>query len=91
MPFENPIFYVEKVKNLIDSGRDVEESRLRKAGEYLGTPLKRVEVFQSRYNEVFTRFIEKRCSKAYDEYQVCIYSWNRRRAFKSFPVSNYAR
>ncbi|MEM0457633.1 MAG: hypothetical protein QXD76_01110 [Sulfolobales archaeon] len=90
MPFENPIFYVEKVKNLIDSGRDVEESRLRKAGEYLGTPLKRVEVFQSRYNEVFTRFIEKRCSKAYDEYQVCIYSWNRRRAFKSFPVSNYA-
>ncbi|MEZ0290651.1 MAG: hypothetical protein ABWJ42_06140 [Sulfolobales archaeon] len=90
MVFENPIFYVERLKHLIDSGVSVSERDVRRAGELLGTPFKRVEVFQSRYEEVFSRFIEKRCCEAGSGYSVCIYSWNRKRSFKSFPVSHYA-
>ena len=90
MIFVNPIYYVEKLHSLIERGEIVSEQDIRRAGEYLGTPFKRVEVFLERYREVFTRFIEKRCSEVPEGHRVCIYSWNRKRAFKSFPVSNYA-
>ena len=90
MKFINPIYFVEQVYRSIEKRETIDEESIRKAGELLGTPLKRVEVFVERYRDVFTRFIEKRCSDAGNEYRVCIYSWNRRRTFKSFPVSNYA-
>ena len=90
MVFENPIFVVEKIYYDVKRGLEVSEDVIRKAGILLGTPFKRVDVFLSRYEEVFTKFIEKRCCEAREDYKMCIYSWNRKRSFKSFPVSNYA-
>ncbi|GAY25815.1 hypothetical protein ATG_10180 [Desulfurococcaceae archaeon AG1] len=87
---ENPIFVVERIVWLIESGQSVEETEIRRAGELLGTPVKRVEALRARYSDVFSRFIEKRCSETGSEYRVCIYSWNRKRAFKAFPASLYA-
>ncbi|MEM1611264.1 MAG: hypothetical protein QXQ57_06435, partial [Sulfolobales archaeon] len=86
---ENPIFYVEKIVWLLKRG-EVEEQAIRRAGELMGMPTKRADVLRARYSEVFSRFVEKRCCNANPQYGVCIYSWNRRKAFKAFPVSIYA-
>ncbi len=88
--FINPIFYVEKIYRSVERNEAVDESSIRRAGEFLGTPVKRVEAFIERYRDVFTRFIEKRCSDADNGFRVCIYSWSRRRTFRYFPVSSYA-
>jgi len=61
MVFENPIFVVEKIYYDVKRGLEVSEDVIRKAGILLGTPFKRIDVFLSRYEEVFTKFIEKRC------------------------------
>ena len=68
----------------------VDEGSVRRTGEMLGTPVKRVDALKARYSDVFSRFIEKRCSEAGSQYVVCIYSWNRRKSFRVFPVSLYA-
>lgn len=88
--WENPIFSVERIMWFLESGKHVEETLIRKAGELLGTPVKKAEALRARFFDVFSRFIEKRCSDAGSGYRVCIYSWNKRRAFKAFPASLYA-
>ncbi len=87
---ENPIYTVEKILWLLESGHHVEGNMIRRAGELLGTPVRRAEALRARYSDVFSRFVERRCSDAGSGYRVCIYSWNKRRAFKAFPVSLYA-
>lgn len=86
---ENPILYVERIMWLLREG-GVDEGSVRRTGEMLGTPVKRVDALKARYSDVFSRFIEKRCSEAGSQYVVCIYSWNRRKSFRVFPVSLYA-
>jgi len=86
---ENPIYYVERALWLLERG-SADENTIRRAGELMGMPTKRVDALRARYSEVFSRFVEKRCSDAGSQYRVCIYSWNRKRAFKAFPVSMYA-
>lgn len=86
---ENPILYVERIMWLLREG-GVDEGSVRRAGEMLGTPVKRVDALRARYSDVFSRFIEKRCSEAGSQYVVCIYSWNRRKSFRIFPASLYA-
>jgi len=86
---ENPIYYVEKAMWLLEGG-SIDEHTIRRAGELMGMPTKRSEPLKARYSEVFSRFVEKRCSDTGSQYRVCIYSWNRKRSFKFFPVSLYA-
>jgi len=86
---ENPIFYVERIMWLLKRG-ELEEQSIRRAGELMGMPTRRADALRARYSEVFSRFVEKRCCEANPQYSVCIYSWNRKRAFKAFPVSMYA-
>jgi hypothetical protein len=86
---ENPIFYIEKAMWKLER-EGLNEHIIKRVGELMGMPTKRVEALRARYSEVFTRFIEKKCAETGSQYRVCIYSWNRKRAFKPYPASMYA-
>jgi len=82
----NSICVVERFKALLESGYQPDPLEVRDISSLLGEPTKKLEVFSSRYLDVFTRLVQRNCF-----YQggaaLCIYSWNPRARVKYFPVA----
>ncbi len=82
----NSICVVEAFKLLLDEAYAPSQEEVKQVSSLIGEPAKRVEVFKSRYIDVFTRFLEKNCYYSGDR-SLCIYSWNPRVPVRYFPVS----
>ncbi len=84
----NSIFFVEKAMYwAIAKGEDLPEDIIRKCGELLGQPSKKIESVIARYRQVFGRYISKRCTHVSETEEVCIYTTNPRAPFKLMPVT----
>ena len=82
----NSICIVERFKALLESGYQPDPLEVREVSSLLGEPTKKVEVFNSKYLDVFTRLLQKNC--IYQEnVELCIYSWNPRARIRYFPVA----
>jgi len=82
----NSIFKIEEFKLKIDQGYEPSPEEVKKVSSLLGEPTKKVDVFTSRYLDVFTRLIQKNCVFI-GEGDLCIYSWNPRAYLRYFPAS----
>lgn len=86
----NKIFIVEDfVYKVLYEKYQPSEDEIKNIGEILGQPTKKLDVVLDRYKQVFSRYIDKKC---YSEgvNTICIYTWNQRIPFKSFPLSMHA-
>jgi len=82
----NSICVVERFKALLESGYQPDPLEVRDVSSLLGEPTKKVEVFNSKYIDVFTRLVQKNCTYQGDT-ALCIYSWNPRARVRYFPVA----
>ncbi len=82
----NSICIVERFKALLESGYQPDPLEVRDISSLLGEPTKKLEVFNSRYIDVFTRLVQKNCVYRGGT-ALCIYSWNPRARVKYFPVA----
>ena len=82
----NSICMVETLKIAIDKGYEPSLEEIKTISKYLGQPTKKIEVFEGRYLDVFTRFVQKNCIIT-ENGELCIYSWNPRAYIRYFPVS----
>jgi len=81
--------YISRVVSVYEawvSGRDLSEGEVYEASSLLGSPTRKLEVFLSRFRDVFGRVIEERCCDVVGG-RVCIYSWSRRAFKRYFPVA----
>ncbi len=84
----NPVFFVEKAMyRAITKGENLSENDIRKCGELLGQPSKKIESVIARYRQVFERYISKRCIRVSETEEVCIYTTNPRASFRPMPVT----
>jgi len=82
----NSICMVEALKIAIDKGYEPSLEEIKMISKYLGQPTKKIEAFEGRYLDVFTRLIQKNCI-IIEHGELCIYSWNPRAYIRYFPVS----
>jgi len=81
--------YIHRVISLYEkwaSGGELGEDEVYEAGRLLGSPTRKLEVFLSRFRDVFGQVIEERCCEV-SEGRVCIYSWSRRAFKRYFPAA----
>jgi len=81
--------YVFKVVSIYDAwanGRDLTSDEIYEASSLLGSPTRKLEVFLSRFRDVFGQVVEERCCDVGGG-RVCIYSWSRRAFKRYFPVA----
>ena len=87
----NNVFYVEKfIYRVSHENYAPSEEEIRRVGETLGQPTKKLDAVLSRYKQVFGQYIVKRCSEIDSNTKVCIYTWNQKVPFKVFPASMHA-
>lgn len=83
----NSVFLVEDFVYRVDvEGYQPGEDEVKRVGELLGQPTKKLNVVLDRYMQVFRNYIEKKCSSEGD-YSVCIYSWKPNVPFRPFPMA----
>jgi hypothetical protein len=82
----NSICIVERFKALLESGYQPDPLEVREVSSLLGEPTKKVDVFNSKYLDVFTRLLQKNCIYQGDV-ALCIYSWNPRARIRYFPIA----
>ncbi|MEM0490097.1 MAG: hypothetical protein QXW05_01465 [Ignisphaera sp.] len=83
----NRVFIVEKFIYRVKYEKyEPSEDEIRFIGWILGQPTKKLDVIFSRYEQLFNRYVEKRCTKV-DGNSICIYSWNQKTPFKVFPLT----
>lgn len=80
---EEFIYKVEK------EGYQPREEEIKLVGELLGQPTKKLSVVLDRYWQVFTKYIEKKCTSK-GNLSICIYSWKFNVPFRVFPMSLHA-
>lgn len=68
------------------NGRELSESEIYEASSLLGAPTRKLDVFLSRFRDVFGQVIEERCCEVGDG-RVCIYSWSRKAFKRYFPAA----
>ncbi len=82
----NYIFKVISTYEAWANGRDLSSDEVYEASSLLGSPTRKLEVFLSRFRDVFGQVIEERCCDAGGG-RVCIYSWSRRAFKRYFPAA----
>ena len=86
----NRVFLVEEfVYRVEKENYQPSEDEVKKLGELLGQPTKKLSVLLDRYWQVFTKYIEKRCSSLGSQ-SICIYSWKVNVPFRVFPLALHA-
>lgn len=86
----NRVFLVEEFLYRVErENYQPSEEEIKHVSELLGQPTKKLEVLLNRYWQVFTKYIEKKCSKAGSQ-SICIYSWRVNVPFRVFPLALHA-
>lgn len=86
----NPIFAIEEFVYRVDfEGYKPSEDEVKKMGELLGQPTKKLDVFMNRYWQVFKNYIEKKCASE-GNISICIYTWKANTPFRLFPAALHA-
>jgi hypothetical protein len=82
----NYVFKVVSIYEAWANGRDLTSDEIYEASSLLGSPTRKLEVFLSRFRDVFGQVVEERCCDVGGG-RVCIYSWSRRAFKRYFPVA----
>jgi hypothetical protein len=82
----NYVFKVVSIYEAWANGRDLTSDEIYEASSLLGSPTHKLEVFLSRFRDVFGQVVEERCCDVGGG-RVCIYSWSRRAFKRYFPVA----
>lgn len=83
----NSVFLVEDFVYKVDvEGYQPSEEEVKKIGELLGQPTKKLSALLERYMQVFRNYIDKKCASEGD-YSVCIYTWRTNIPFRAFPLA----
>ncbi|MEM4903934.1 MAG: hypothetical protein QXL28_03050 [Desulfurococcaceae archaeon] len=86
----NRVFLVEEFVYRVErEGYQPREEEVRRVGELLGQPTRKLEVVLNRYWQVFTKYVDKKCSSAGSQ-STCIYSWKVNTPFRVFPLALHA-
>jgi hypothetical protein len=82
----NYVFKVVSTYEAWANGRDLTSDEIYEASSLLGSPTRKLEVFLSRFRDVFGQVVEERCCDVGGG-RVCIYSWSKRAFKRYFPVA----
>ncbi|MEM4769544.1 MAG: hypothetical protein QW205_01685 [Desulfurococcaceae archaeon] len=86
----NYVFLVEDFVYRVDfENYQPSEEEIKRVGEILGQPTKKLNVVMERYWQVFRNYIEKKCASL-GSTSVCLYSWRVNVPFRLFPLALHA-
>ncbi|HDD25585.1 MAG TPA: hypothetical protein ENF75_00645 [Acidilobales archaeon] len=85
----NYVFHALRFVADVNEGAEFSEDEVKKFSSLLGMPTKKIDVALRRFNDVFRKYIVRRCV-SYDDIEECIFTWNTKVPFRPFPLAMHS-